>query len=61
MPTECINGKRCEQAARLLLERRTSVAGVCYACGFGNASQFYTCFKQCFGVAPRAFGKARFG
>jgi AraC-like DNA-binding protein len=44
------------QRAKLMLESAgidTTVTEVCFSCGFSNASQFSTAFRQAFSVSPR--------
>jgi AraC-like DNA-binding protein len=44
------------QRARLMLESAgsdTTVTDVCFSCGFSNASQFSTAFRQAFSASPR--------
>lgn len=57
-PTEFINIKRLNLAARLLAEGEMEITGVCFACGFRNLSHFYHCFKKRYGCTPKQFAKA---
>jgi len=46
---------RLGHAARLLVDSPTSVAEICYACGFNNISNFNRIFKKKKGCTPTAF------
>ena len=46
---------RVGQACRVLLETDQPVAGVAFACGFNNLSNFNRRFKELRGVSPRRF------
>lgn len=46
---------RLGHAARLLVDTPTSVAEICYACGFNNISNFNRIFKKKKGCSPTAF------
>ncbi len=46
---------RLGYAARLLVDTHTSVAEVCYSCGFNNISNFNRIFKKKKGCSPTAF------
>lgn len=54
-PSDFIRNTRLRQAARLLKEKKLSVAEVAFATGFNNTSTFSTSFKKLFGVTPSAF------
>ena len=46
---------RLGHAARLLVDSPTSVADVCYLCGFNNVSNFNRIFKKKKGCSPTSF------
>jgi AraC-like DNA-binding protein len=46
---------RLGHAARLLVDSPTSVAEICYCCGFNNISNFNRIFKKKKGCSPTAF------
>lgn len=46
---------RLGHAARLLVDGHTSVAEICYSCGFNNISNFNRIFKKKKGCSPTAF------
>lgn len=46
---------RLGYAARLLVDTHTSVAEICYSCGFNNISNFNRIFKKKKGCSPTAF------
>lgn len=50
-----IKSIRMRQAARLLREKKLSVAEVAYATGFANPSHFSNSFKEMYGVPPTAY------
>lgn len=50
-----IRNIRMRQAARLLREKKLSIAEVAYATGFANPSHFSVAFKEIFGITPRAY------
>jgi AraC-like DNA-binding protein len=52
---EFLTTVRLEHAAQLLRKHEHSVAGVVFACGFGDVSQFYRLFRSRFGVTPGAY------
>ncbi|MCH5218639.1 MAG: response regulator [Muribaculaceae bacterium] len=54
-PSDFIRNTRLRQAARLLKEKKLSVAEVAYATGFNSTSTFSTSFKKLFGVTPTAY------
>lgn len=47
-----IKSLRMKQAARLLREKKLSVAEVAYATGFSNPSHFSSAFKEIYGMTP---------
>lgn len=50
-----IRSIRLREAARLLKEKKLSVAEVAYATGFSNPSHFSNSFKEMFGVPPTVY------
>lgn len=46
---------RLGHAARLLVDSPTSIADICYLCGFNNISNFNRIFKRKKGCSPSAF------
>ncbi len=50
-----IRNIRMRQAARLLREKKLSIAEVAYATGYSNPSHFSVVFKEVFGTTPRAY------
>lgn len=54
-PTECINRKRLNYAANLLLNTDHQVIDIAYSCGFKSLSRFYHAFKSHFGISPNQF------
>jgi len=50
-----IKSLRMRQAARLLREKKLSVAEVAYATGFANSSHFSNSFRKMYGVSPTVF------
>jgi Response regulator containing CheY-like receiver domain and AraC-type DNA-binding domain len=52
-----VNRLRLTEAARLLLEKESSVAEIGYLVGYGNASYFTTVFKKEYGCTPGDFRK----
>lgn len=54
-PSDFIRNTRLRQAARLLREKKLSVAEVAYATGFNSSSTFSTSFKKLYGVTPSAY------
>lgn len=49
---EFLTEVRLEHAARLLERGEHSIAGVVFACGFGDVSQFYRLFRRTYGRPP---------
>lgn len=43
---------RMERASELLINKKTTVKGVAFECGFKSASYFSTCFKKFYGFTP---------
>lgn len=54
-PSDYINDLRLTYAAGLLRSSNYSVTDICFECGFGNVSWFYTSFEKKFGVTPLAY------
>lgn len=54
-PIACLNAKRLNYAANLLLHSDQKVIDVAYAAGFQSLSRFYHLFKQEFGVSPMQY------
>lgn len=54
-----IKNIRMRQAARLLKEKKLSVAEVAYATGFANPSHFSNSFKEVFGVTPTRYSMTK--
>lgn len=50
-----IKSIRMRQAARLLKEKKISVADVAYATGFASPSHFSNTFKEMYGVTPTVY------
>ena len=50
-----IKSLRMKQAARLLREKKLSVAEVAYATGFANPSHFSSAFKEIYGMTPSRY------
>jgi AraC-like DNA-binding protein len=44
--TKLVNEYRVVHATKLLLEKQTSIADICYECGFNNFSHFNKLFKE---------------
>lgn len=54
-PTEYINLKRMNYAAKLLSEKEHEIIDICFLCGFNNLSHFYHIFKKIYGCSPKQF------
>lgn len=54
-PRDFIRNTRLRQAARLLREKKLSVAEVADLTGFCNAGSFTTSFKRLFGMTPTEY------
>lgn len=54
-----IKSIRMRQAARLLKEKKLSIAEVAYATGFANPSHFSNSFKEVFGVTPTRYAATK--
>jgi len=53
--TEFIKTERIKIAAQLLTESKVNISEVGYAVGFNDLSYFTRCFKEVFGVSPKAY------
>jgi AraC-like DNA-binding protein len=53
--SEYIKTQRLQKARRMLetATTGTTVTEICFQCGFSNASQFSTAFRQAFAISPR--------
>lgn len=51
--------QRLARAARLLTEGNAAVKEVAWCCGFASASYFIRCFRQHFGLTPKAYRTRR--
>lgn len=56
-PNTYIQNERLRIAAELLLEGEYTVAEISEKAGFSDATYFYKCFKNKYGVAPSKYGK----
>lgn len=56
-----IKSLRMKQAARLLREKKLSVAEVAYATGFANPSHFSSAFKEIYGMTPSQYSSRERG
>lgn len=54
-PYRCLVRLRMRRAARLLVESDLSVKEIAAASGYGNALNFSTEFRKCFGISPRTY------
>ncbi len=54
-PTEFINLKRINHAAKLITEGNMDITDICFTSGFNNLSHFYHCFKKQYGCSPKRF------
>ncbi len=50
-----LNGRRIEEARKLLLSDEVQVVDVAYHVGFENLTHFYRLFKQLTGMTPKEF------
>lgn len=57
-PNTYIQNERLRIAAELLLEGEYTVSEVSDKAGFSDATYFYKCFKNKYGVAPSKYGKS---
>lgn len=58
-PADFVKRLRLERALALMTQaRRPSFTQIALACGFSSSSDFSRCFRQRFGVPPRAFDLA---
>lgn len=58
-PTQYINGLRISKAAELLKNTDAKVLEIAYATGFRSLSNFYKCFKEQIGNAPKEHRESR--
>ena len=58
-PNMYIQNERLRIASELLLEGEYTVAEVSTKVGFSDATYFYKCFKNKYGVAPSKYGKQK--
>ena len=56
-PNTYIQNERLRIAAQLLLEGEYTVSEISEKAGFSDATYFYKCFKNKYGVAPSKYGK----
>ena len=54
-PSTLLNQVRCDRAAADLRTTEIPVLSIALACGFAGLGQFYRCFNQRFGCAPRRY------
>lgn len=54
-PTEILNQRRMEYAARSLAVSAKPIADICYDCGLENISHFYRLFQARFNISPRKY------
>ncbi len=54
-PNQLISSVRLHRAKELLMKRKDHIAEVAFATGFSNPSYFSRCFKQEFGLSPKAY------
>ena len=54
-PSEHIRNVRLKKAADLLLQKKFTVAEVCYMVGFSTPSYFTKCFQEKYGVKPSQY------
>jgi AraC-like DNA-binding protein len=53
--SQFVNEVRVTHATKLLLDEDTSIAEVCYACGYNNVSYFNRQFKILQGITPKEY------
>lgn len=53
-----LNEVRLSQASKILVETDTSVAEICFACGFNNLSNFNKQFRRIYGANPLRYRQA---
>lgn len=56
--SDFIRNQRLRQAARLLKEKKSSIAQIAYTVGFANQTHFSTAFKKLYGVTPTEYAEA---
>ena len=56
-----VNELRLSHAAKLLIEKNESIAGVCYDCGFNNLSNFNRQFRLMYNTSPLSYRKSLLG
>lgn len=54
VPTRYYLELRLRQARQLLLQTNMSVGNIAIACGFASTQHFSTCYREFFGMSPRA-------
>lgn len=54
-----IRNIRLMKAAELLSQKRMPISDVSYACGFGNANNFSTAFRDLYGMSPTEYMEAK--
>lgn len=54
-----IRNIRLMKAAEMLSTKRMPIADVSYACGFGNANNFSTAFRDLYGMSPTEYMEAK--
>ena len=52
---DSLNEIRLGYATRMLVDTTTSIAEICFACGFNNISNFNRIFKKKKGCTPKEF------
>ena len=53
--SEYVNDTRIDYAARWLIEKDLSIAGIAYMCGFYNIANFNRVFKKCKNCTPSQY------
>ena len=57
--TQFINELRINYAVNLILNTNLKMTDICYEAGFGNISNFYTNFKEIYGMSPKQFRETK--